>query len=49
MGGRAATCTLDILDHTSQINGRDTLLNEVWSQGCYSSKNWIPNTENKLF
>ena len=40
---------LDILNHTSQINRRETLFNDLWSQGCYSSGDWIPNTENSSF
>ena len=32
MSRRAATCPLDISDHTSQIKKRDTIFNDLWNQ-----------------
>ena len=36
MGGRVVACPLDIPNHTSQINMRDSLFNDLWSQNGYS-------------
>ena len=49
MGGIVATRPLDILDYTSQVHWRDTLFNDLWSQGCYLSGDWVPNAKNEFF
>ena len=48
MGERAATHSLDVSDYPSQAKREDTLFNDLWSQGCDSFGDWIPNAENKL-
>ena len=48
IGGRAVACPLDIPNHTSQINRGDPLFNDLWSRGCYSSGDWIPNNDGLL-
>ena len=49
MGGRATACSLDISNHTSQVNRGDPLFNDLWSQSGYSSRDWLPNAEDKFF
>ena len=48
MGGRAATCPVDISNHTLQINGGNPLFDDLWDRGCNSSRNKLSNTENQL-
>ena len=48
MGGITATRPLDISHYVPLINRGDALFNGLWGRGCYSSKNWIPHTENKF-
>ena len=40
---------MDISDYTSQVNRRDTILNDVWGRGRYSFGDWIPNAEDEFF
>ena len=48
MGGRIAACLVDVSDHTSEVNRGDFLFNDLWSGGCHSFGNWLPNTKDQL-
>ena len=47
-GGRVITRPLDMSDYVSQVNRRDTILNDVWGQDHYSFGDWIPNAEDEF-
>ena len=49
MGGRVVTPPLHISDHTSQINRRGTLFNDLWSQDCYSFKTGLSTLRTSSF
>ena len=48
MGRGAATCLMDLLDHTMTVNRRDTFYHDLWGRGCYPSRGKLPNTEDEL-
>ena len=48
MGGKIAASLMDILDHTSEVNGGNSLFNDLWSRGCHSFRNWLPNAKDQL-
>ena len=48
MGGRTITCPVDILNHTSQVNGGDSLLN-LRSRSYYPFRDWLPKVEKGFF
>ena len=39
----------ELSHHTSQINRRDTIFNDLWSRDHYSPGDWILNNENVFF
>ena len=48
MGGRTATCLMDILNHASQINRGNPIFNDLWSRDRHPPRNKFPNTKDQL-
>ena len=48
MGGRTATCLVDILNHTSQINRGNPLFKDLRSRGRHPLGDGFPNTNDQL-
>ena len=49
MGGRATSYTIDISHHTSKINKRDSILNDLWVRSDYTPKDGISNLKKCQF
>ena len=48
MGRGAATRLMDLPNHTTTVNRRDTFCHDLWGQGCYPSRGKLPNVEDEL-
>ena len=49
MGGRTATCPVDVSNHASQINKGDPLFDDLWSRGCYPLETGFPTLKTNSF
>ena len=48
MGGRTPICLVNVSNHASQINKGNPLFDDLWSRGCYSFRDRLPNTKDHL-
>ena len=49
MGRRASTCSLDILDHSSQVNRGNPLFNDLWGRGVIPLESRFLTLRTSLF
>ena len=49
MGGRVATCPLDLSNYSLQIHWGDAFFHDLWGRCCHSSGDRIPYIENEFF
>ena len=48
MGRGAATRLMDLRDHITMVNMRDTFYHDLWGRGCNPPRGKLPNAENEL-